>query len=83
MIKAYSGIVSFKVDGISSNDVSKCLNDFHICVRAGNHCSKLLKEDSLSSTVRVSLYFYNTILEIDYFISILEILPNIFKVVES
>ena len=78
-----SGIVSFKVDGISSNDVSKCLNDFHICVRAGSHCSKLLKEDSLSSTVRVSLYFYNTILEIDYFISILEILPNIFKVVES
>lgn len=78
-----SGIVSFKVDGISSNDVSKCLNDFHICVRAGNHCSKLLKEDFLSSTVRVSLYFYNTILEIDYFISILEILPNIFKVVES
>ena len=78
-----SGIVSFKVDGVSSNDVSKCLNDFHICVRAGNHCSKLLKEDSLSSTVRVSLYFYNTILEIDYFISILEILPNIFKVVES
>lgn len=78
-----SGIVSFKVDGISSNDVSKCLNDFHICVRAGNHCSKLLKEDSLSSTVRVSLYFYNTILEIDYFISILKILPNIFKVVES
>lgn len=78
-----SGIVSFKVNGISSNDVSKCLNDFHICVRAGNHCSKLLKEDSLSSTVRVSLYFYNTILEIDYFISILEILPNIFKVVES
>ena len=78
-----SGIVSFKVDGISSNDVSKCLNDFHICVRAGNHCSKLLKEDSLSSTVRVSLYFYNTILEIDYFISVLEILPSIFKVVES
>ena len=78
-----SGIVSFKVDGVSSNDVSKCLNDFHVCVRAGNHCSKLLKEDSLSSTVRVSLYFYNTILEIDYFISILEILPNIFKVVES
>lgn len=80
---ADSGIVSFKVDGISSNDVSKCLNDFHICVRAGNHCSKLLKEDSLSSTVRVSLYFYNTILEIDYFISVLEILPSIFKVVES
>ena len=78
-----SGIVSFKVDGVSSNDVSKCLNDFHICVRAGNHCSKLLKEDSLSSTVRVSLYFYNTILEIDYFISVLEILPSIFKVVES
>ena len=78
-----SGIVSFKVDGVSSNDVSKCLNDFYICVRAGNHCSKLLKEDSLSSTVRVSLYFYNTILEIDYFISVLEILPSIFKVVES
>lgn len=79
----HSGIVSFVVDHISSYDVSKCLSDFHICVRTGSHCSKLLKEDNIHSTVRVSMYFYNTYQEIDELIRVLTLLPDIFKIVES
>ena len=77
-----SGILVFNIRGVSSADVSKYLNFFHICVRAGSHCSKMLKENmDISSTVRVSLYFYNTKEEIDYFISVLQRCRNVFHVV--
>ncbi len=61
-----SGIVSFNIDNIFSQDVGYYLNKYHICVRTGNHCAKILKyETNVTQTVRVSLYFYNTIEEID------------------
>ena len=63
---ADSGIISFYVDNIFSQDVGYYLNKYHICVRTGNHCSKLLKNEvGVTNTVRVSLYFYNTKEEID------------------
>ena len=75
-----SGILVFNVRGVSSVDVSKYLNHYHICVRAGSHCSKMLKENmDISSTVRVSLYFYNTKEEIDYFISVLRQCRKVFQ----
>ena len=79
-----TGILIFNVEGVSSMDVSKYLNTYHICVRSGNHCSKMLKEDlKVLSTVRVSLYFYNTIQEIDFLVSVLKKCQNVFKFVES
>ena len=79
-----TGILIFNVEGVSSMDVSKYLNTYHICVRSGNHCSKMLKEDlKVLSTVRVSLYFYNTIQEIDFLVSVLKKCQNVFKIVES
>ena len=78
-----SGILAFNVDGVSSVDVSKYLNSYHICVRSGSHCSKMLKEDlDVLSTVRISLYFYNTIDEIDALVSALKKCQNVFKIVE-
>lgn len=75
-----SGILVFNIQGVSSVDVSKYLNHYHICVRAGSHCSKMLKENmDISSTVRVSLYFYNTKEEIDYFISVLRQCRKVFQ----
>ena len=75
-----SGILVFNVRGVSSVDVSKYLNHYHICVRAGSHCSKMLKENmDISSTVRVSLYFYNTKEEIDYFIFVLRQCRKVFQ----
>lgn len=78
-----SGILAFNVEGVSSMDVSKYLNTFHICVRSGNHCSKMLKEElDVLSTVRISLYFYNTTNEIDILVSALKKCQNVFKIVE-
>ena len=77
-----SGILAFNVEGVSSMDVSKYLNSFHICVRAGNHCSKMLKEDmGIPSTVRISLYFYNTKEEIDILVAALRNCKKVFQIV--
>lgn len=77
-----SGILAFNILGVSSMEVSKYLNAFHICVRAGNHCSKMLNEDmEIPSTVRVSLYFYNTKEEIDQFVQALQYCEKVFKTV--
>lgn len=71
-LESESGIVSFNIDGIFSQDVAFYLNKYNICVRAGNHCAKILKnETGVKNSVRVSLYFYNTYEEIDKLIELL------------
>lgn len=78
-----SGILAFNIEGIDSSDVAKYLNSFNICVRAGNHCSKMLKEDmKIPATVRISFYFYNTKEEIDKLVYVLKLCDKAFKVVE-
>lgn len=68
-----SGIVAFNVDGVFAQDVAYYLNKYHICVRAGNHCAKILKNAiGVKNTVRVSLYFYNTEEEIDKLVDLLK-----------
>ena len=68
-----SGIVSFNVDDIFAQDVAVYLNKYNICVRAGNHCAKILKNEvGVKNTVRVSIYLYNTIEEIDTLINLLK-----------
>lgn len=67
-----SGIVAFNVEGIFAQDVAYYLNKYHICVRAGNHCAKILKNAiGVKNTVRISLYFYNTESEIDKLVELL------------
>lgn len=71
--EADSGIVSFNVMDIFAQDVAVYLNKYKICVRAGNHCAKILKNEiNVKNTVRVSLYFYNTKEEIDKLVMLLE-----------
>ena len=61
-----SGIVLFNVDSFFAQDVAIYLNQFKICIRAGNHCAKMLHEVIRDkATCRVSLYLYNTKEEID------------------
>ena len=56
-----TGIMIFNIDKVFSQDLSLFLNKYNICVRSGNHCSKLLKDFILTSnTCRVSLNIYNT-----------------------
>ena len=57
----HTGIMIFNIDKVFSQDLSVFLNKYNICVRSGNHCSKLLKDFILiSNTCRVSLNIYNT-----------------------
>lgn len=66
---AESGIVTFNVKGIFAQDVAAYLSTRNIAVRAGNHCAKILNNIiGSSTTVRASLYLYNTKEEIDRFV---------------
>ena len=61
-----SGVLLFNVGKYFSQDVAIYLNQFKICIRAGNHCAKMLQEViCVSNTCRVSLYLYNTKAEVD------------------
>lgn len=72
-IEADSGVVAFNVNDIFSQDVAYYLNKYNICVRAGNHCAKILKNATgVNNTLRVSLYFYNTENEIDELVELLK-----------
>ena len=42
-----SGIVTFNIKGVFSQDTSVYLNHYNIAIRAGNHCAKILKDDFL------------------------------------
>lgn len=80
-LEADSGIVAFNVDGIFSQDVAYYLNKYKICVRAGNHCAKNLKQETgVQNSLRVSLYFYNTESDID---NLVELLSNKEKITEE
>lgn len=77
-----SGIVLFNIKGIFSEDTSIFLNHYHICVRAGNHCAKMVKDEiNIKNTCRISLYLYNTKEEIDRFIEVMKGSKDIFKVI--
>ena len=77
-----SGIVLFNINDIFAEDTSQFLNHYHICVRAGNHCAKMVKDEiGIKNTCRISLYFYNTKDEIDKFIEVMKGNKEIFKVI--
>lgn len=77
-----SGILAFNIDGVFAQDTSVYLNHYNICVRSGNHCAKLLKDEmNIRNTVRVSMYFYNNYEEINRFVDALKNSKDIFNVV--
>ena len=58
-IKTSGHIVSFSSDKYHAHDIAAFLDRFGICVRAGNHCAKLLHQRlGVESSVRVSLHGY-------------------------
>jgi len=80
--KADSGIVALNIDRVFSQDTSVYLNHYHIYVRAGNHCAKMLKDEiNIKNTVRISMYFYNNYEDIDRLVEALKNSKDIFKVV--
>jgi len=67
-----SSIVLFNHKDIFAQDIAVYLNKHNICVRAGNHCAKLIEEViNVKNTCRISLSFYNTKDEVDTLIKAL------------
>lgn len=68
-----SSTIIFNVRGVHSQDTSTYLNKHGICVRTGNHCAKILKDEiGVTNTCRISLYFYNTKEDIDKLVEVLD-----------
>ena len=75
-----TNIVTFNIKGVFAQDAAIYLDKYNICVRAGNHCAKMLDNVfNVSNTVRISLSFYNTKEEIDLLINVLKNSGNIWK----
>lgn len=80
--KSDSGILAFNIEGVFAQDSSIYLNNYNIYVRAGNHCTKMLKDEiGVKNTVRVSMYLYNTKEDIDRLVEVLKRSEDIFKIV--
>ena len=77
-----SNTILFNIKDIFSQDTSRYLNHYHICVRAGNHCAKMVKDlIGVANTCRISLYFYNTKEEVDKFIDVIKNREDLMKVI--
>ena len=67
-----AGVASFTVDSVHPHDLAQYLDSRGIAVRAGHHCAQpLTKLLGCSSTTRASVYLYNSIDEVDRFVSAL------------
>lgn len=76
----YSTTVAFNIKGVFSQDTAIYLDKYNICVRAGNHCAKILKDVfNIANTCRISLSFYNTKEEVDLLINVLKNSKNIWE----
>ena len=80
--KSDSGILAFNINGVFAQDSSIYLNNYNIYVRAGNHCTKMLKDEiGIKNTVRVSMYLYNNKSDVDRLVEALKKSDDIFKIV--
>jgi len=61
-----SGIISFVIENIHPHDIATFLNEDHIAIRAGHHCTQpLMRFYEVPATARVSFCVYNTVEEVD------------------
>jgi cysteine desulfurase/selenocysteine lyase len=68
-IKKEGHLVSFVHESYHAHDIAAYLDQFGICVRAGNFCAQPLAQRlGIESAVRVSFYLYNTIQEVDFLV---------------
>ncbi|MGD9639349.1 MAG: aminotransferase class V-fold PLP-dependent enzyme [Alphaproteobacteria bacterium] len=64
--KNKSGVVTFVIDKIHSNDIATLLDQMGIAVRTGHHCAEpLIRRMGHNSTIRASFAVYNTREDVD------------------
>jgi len=75
--KEKASVLSFVLDGTTTEQVGKHLAKHGIAVRAGHHCAQpILRHYGLEATVRPTLAFYNTAGEIDALVKAVRELAN-------
>lgn len=75
--KKNSGIVSFSVQGIGSQRLTKALDYEHISIRGGHHCAMpLVNHLGVSGVCRASFYVYNDQTDINTLVSGIRKLKN-------
>jgi len=68
-----AALAAFTAGEVHPHDLSTILDQAGVAIRAGHHCTQPLhRELNIQSTARASLYFYNTVQEIDVFIEALQ-----------
>ncbi|MDP2226538.1 MAG: family 2A encapsulin nanocompartment cargo protein cysteine desulfurase, partial [Moraxellaceae bacterium] len=66
-----ASVMSFVLDGYTTEEVGKALNQQGIAVRTGHHCAQpILRRFGLEATVRPSLALYNTFAEVDVLVQV-------------
>lgn len=73
-------ILSFVVDGLHPHDLSDLLDREGVAIRAGHHCTMPLHDLlGITSSARASFAFYNTMAEVNEFVSAVEKAKKVFR----
>jgi cysteine desulfurase/selenocysteine lyase len=65
------GIIAFNLEGVPSHDAVSYFAERNVDLRAGQHCAKLIHDWlGIYSSLRASIYLYNTYEDIDRFIQV-------------
>ncbi len=71
--RARAAVFSFLLNDVHAHDLGTIIDHEGVAIRTGHHCTMpLMKFFGVPATSRVSLAFYNTIEEIDYFVDALQ-----------
>lgn len=75
-----AALCSFNVENIHPTDIATYLDEQHgVAIRSGHHCAQPLHRSlGVNASARASLYFYNTVEEVDVFIKALTETINFF-----
>jgi cysteine desulfurase / selenocysteine lyase len=75
-----TGIITFNLKGVPSHDAISFYTEKNIALRSGQHCAKLIHDWlGINSSLRVSVYFYNSLSEVKTFIEVTKQAVEYFK----
>lgn len=67
-----AGVLSFVVDGVHAQDIGLLIDQLGVAIRTGHHCAQpLLHHFGVEATCRASFAAYNTLEEVETFVSAL------------
>lgn len=74
------GVIAFTFGKYHPHDVAQILDEHHIAVRAGNHCTQPLHTMmNVNATTRASFYIYNEKSDVDKLVEALKKVENILR----